>query len=213
MDCVCASKNIELLLQTIKSRSLLFDLIAISFFLLGIFLIYNEFLLYLMEKPTYSTHHQTDIQSTHIPTIRVCPQPGLDPNKVTSEGYETLYSYFAGFDSEDEVKFLGWKGNSNSHPLDILEDIAIVKNVANLIESARFYGHDDENIDSNVQLDKAVYPYGQCISLTAPRQMNSVINVEIVFNPKFIKNHKIENVRVFLKDPQFDVKSLSHLLP
>ena len=128
-----------------------------------------------MERPTYSTHHQTDVQSIHIPIIRVCSQPGLNPKKITSAGYETLCSYFAGFDTEDEGKFLGWKKKSNSHPINILEDIAIVKNVTNLIESARFFGHDDENIDSNFQLDKAVYPYGQCISLTAPSQMNSVI--------------------------------------
>ena len=107
---------------------------------------------------------------------------------------------------------MGWKGKSTSHPFDILEDMTIVKNVSNLIESARFSAHHVfEKIDSNAQLEKAMYPHGQCISLTLPSQMNSVIELKIVFNLKFIQDNKIENIRIVMKDPNIDVKSLSPL--
>ena len=125
MDCV--SHNLRLLLTKLKLRSLVFDMIGTIFFLLGLFLIYNELLPYLKERPTHSTHQQNDILSLHIPIIRVCPQPGLDLNQVTSTGYESLYSYFSGFETEEEVNFVGWKGKSKSHPFDILEEISSVK--------------------------------------------------------------------------------------
>ena len=89
----------------------MFDVIGTIFFLLGMYLIYNEFLLYLIEKPTYSTHHQTDIQKSHVPIIRVCPEPGLDHKKVTSVGYESHYSYFAGFKQRKEDN--SWDGKEN----------------------------------------------------------------------------------------------------
>ena len=204
MDCV--SHNLRLLLKKIKPRSIVFDMIGTMFFL-----IYNKLLLYMKERPTHSTHQQTDILSSHIPIIRVCPQPGLDLNQVTSSGYETLYSYFAGFQTEEEVNFIGWKGKSKSHPLDILEENSIVKNASDLVESATFHGHGVEKIDSLVQLEKAMYPFGQCISLTLTNKLIAVINLEIVFNLGYIQDHKIENVKVFMQDPQLDVKSLSPL--
>jgi hypothetical protein len=203
----CANKNIRLLIQKFKSRSLVFDLIGTTFFLLGIYLIYNEFMLYLKERPTHLTHQEIEIQPSHIPIIRICLQPGLDLNQLTSTGYETLYSYFAGFETEEEIKFIGWKGNSNRHPSDFLEHIAIVKNASNLIESAKFYGRSDEKLDGNVQLEKAMYPYGQRISITLPSQLADVIYLEIVFKFDFIRENNIEDVKVFLQDPQIAIKS------
>ena len=112
---VYVSQNIRILLQKLKPRSLVFDMIGTVFFILGVYLICYEFLLYLKEKPTHSTQQEIELQSSHIPVIRICLQPGLDLNQVSSAGYESLYAYFTGFATEEEGNFIGWKGISNRH--------------------------------------------------------------------------------------------------
>ena len=144
----CTDKNI-------KSGSLVLDILGVVFFILGIYLITKEFHLFTVEKPTHATTQSQKMQSSYIPIIKLCPQPGMDISRITGAGYSSLYAYFAGYEDEDENKFLGWSGNFSSHPFEFLETLCVLKNVSDLIISAKYFGY-QQAISALLELNRQV---------------------------------------------------------
>ena len=142
-----------------------------------------------------------------FPLIRLCPQPGLDLERLSSAGYSTVYSFFSGFQTEEESKFVGWSGNTEKHPLDFFDEVSAIHNVSDLIHSANFVGY-HANFSAQTQLTQVIYPYGQCITINPPN-VEGIINLEVVFNTDGIKKSAVHNVKVFLQDPNLDVKYLT----
>ena len=202
-----AHNYLEVLVKTLSSKQRVFDAVGLIFFILGVYLVSKEFLLFFVDRPTHSTIQDVKMDPAFIPLIRLCPQSGLDLERLTSAGYSTVYSFFSGFQTEDESKFVGWSGNTNKHPLDFLDDVSAIHNISDIILSTNFHGY-HKSISAEVELTQVIYPYGQCVTIKPPEE-EGIKNLEIVFNPDGIKNSKVHNIKVFLQDRNLDVKYLT----
>ena len=172
-------------------------------FILGLYLIYNEYHLFLVEKPTHSLIQKVPISSELFPLVQICAESGLDEKKIIAAGYETFYSFFSGFENEKEHDFLGWQGGSRRHPFDILEDLATVKASSDLLHAATFCGYDNVNIEAEIKAKRIAYPYGRCFSISPPAHMKTALSLEIAFNSSYLGN-----VKISFQDPQNYVKFL-----
>ena len=103
-------------------------------------------------------------------------------------GYDTLYAFFAGFETEEEDNFIGWNGIERKHPFELLEEIISVRNRSSLIESSTFitYVGDDFSVDENAE--RIIYPNGRCFSLPLPETMEMAMSLEVVLN----NSHRIK---------------------
>ena len=97
-----------------------------------------------------------------FPSVKVCGDPGFDVTKMRTAGYDTLYAFFAGFETEEEDNFIGWNGIERKHPFELLEEIISVSNRSSLVESSTFitYVGDDFSVEEN--RERVIYPNGRC---------------------------------------------------
>ena len=172
-------------------------------FFLGLFLIYQEFHLFLVEEPTHSIIKKVEFISKFTPIVQICAEPGINENKIIDAGYETLYAFFSGFKDEDEDLFIGWQSMSKLHPFDFLEDAVILNDSKDIVISAIFDGYDYFSVEAKLEARRILYPYGRCYSILNPKDVKNAVNLEIDLNTSYSGN-----VKIFFQDPLRDVTFL-----
>ena len=178
-------------------------------FLLGVYLIWQEFYQYFYVKPTHSSIKRIPMKKEFFPIVKVCVDPGFDANEIRKAGYETLYALFAGFKTEAEDIFLGWTGKDLKNPSEVMEETVTLRNNSSLIKSTIFLTYIGEDFRVEEQTERIIYPNGRCIGIPVPESMDTAMSLEIELNPMFIKESAIKELQIFLQDPGRDIKSIS----
>ena len=119
--------------------------------LFTLLLISQELYSFVAIKPTTTSKEEKELQTSDLPEIVLCLDPGFDSNGLEKYGY-TINKYYRG--SMDGKKFVGWNGNQTEKKSseDILEQILVVdKTFQSLLDVAAF-SKDHADMFTNVDV-------------------------------------------------------------
>ena len=63
----------------------------------ALYLIIEKVYIFLVVKPTYTSHEKREMSADDFPEIIMCPEPSIDLKAVKSKGYEAPDGYFKGY--------------------------------------------------------------------------------------------------------------------
>ena len=182
------------------------------FLLLTLYLLVEEFLAYLILKPTLTSRSQGSLKPSHFPNILICPRPSFDLGELQSLGYEHSHDYTMGvspFYHSD-----GWIGNQPAVSAEeVSQRISIIKTVEDCPETiGQFYvGEKIEEVVLEMALTRPMYPNGKCCQVVKPA-IAGVSVPRLIFYRTFQLNYtrrEVKQFRVFLSDQG----SSSHFRP
>ena len=151
-----------------------FTLVCLSLTLL---LIYQELVNFSVTRPTATSKEEKKLDTSILPEVVVCFDPGFDPEVMLKYNYP-LIKYYRGANSED--KFVGWNGGgtekkSSKNILDeiLIFDTHFINDEGELVWSLYYKEEHAEKVRVKVKPRILAYPYGRCLSISPPSQKNS----------------------------------------
>ena len=87
-------------------------MLKISFLILTLYLLAEEFRAYLILKPTLTSITQASLKPSNFPDILLCPIPSFDLGELQKLGYEHSHDYTMGVSPFYQSD--GWLGNQSA---------------------------------------------------------------------------------------------------
>ena len=98
------------------------------FLTLGLLLIIEELFTYFVLKPTLTSSSKRNIEEkVDFPQIRLCPEPSVDTEAMTSLGYSSIDFYVNGLGEWNG--WLGWAGNNSGSMEEVSEKRSVIKSI------------------------------------------------------------------------------------
>ena len=144
---------------------------------LTLFLIYQELVDFSIIRPTSNSVEEKKLQTTDIPEVVLCVDPGFNSKVLNKYGYKAV-TYYRGTMGYG-TPFVGWSGGENEtkSSQEILEE-ALTPESRFLNDSTlvgAFYTGDHVNyIAGESNLRTLAYPFGLCRSFTPPLIMTTL---------------------------------------
>ena len=102
---------------------------------LAVYLLFNEFLTFLIIKPTQTSLELTPLTKKYFPAVIVCPDPAFNLTALKNEDYKSEWRVFTGntgahFDinSRNTSNVILWGGKNNVTQKKLLEKVALADN-------------------------------------------------------------------------------------
>ena len=182
----------------------LHDVFGALCFLLSLFLIYQEYRLYFRERPRHSFigkpysismtglsgflfllgvrcgamceggSEEVAARAEWLPAVQVCIEPGLQEEAVLRAGYQTIYSFFSGFRTEEELEFVGWP-KEGGKPRPMMSEFVTVRASSDIITAATFISYNNVELAASLEPARVLYPHGQCFYVRPPPDLQDVV--------------------------------------
>ena len=172
--------------------------------LLTVFLICQEFYIYALVKPTSTSKEEKELQTSDIPDIVICTEPGFDPTVLEKYGY-TATTYYRG--SMDERNFVGWNGheNENNSAHAIIEEAFIVDNQFRSIFIGIYFSKDSVygRFDAETEFRTLSFPMGRCLLILPPKESTyhkSLNTLDIWVNKTVVNERNVSKLVVYFMD-------------
>ena len=138
-----------------------------------LFLIYDLLETFLIERPTTTTKIEKELETSDLPNVVVCLDPGFNNATAEKYGYHISF-YWAGLTTstifEYGGRFVGWNGvnSENKSSRDILEEMLLLPDRQELFVPwfSTEYFHD--YYWSNVTFRRLMFPLGRCMFVSPP---------------------------------------------
>ena len=116
-----------------------YRILKFSFLLLTLYLLTEEFIAYLILKPTLTRLSQDNLKPSNFPDILICPVPSFDLEELQRLGYEHSHDYTMGVSPFYQSD--GWIGNQSAMGAEeVSHKISIIKTVQDCPETiGQFY--------------------------------------------------------------------------
>ena len=187
--------------------------VAITLFLISDLLVTS-----LIKKPTTTTKIKKELETSDLPNVVVCLDPGFDNATAVKYGYHVSY-YWTGLTKSTRGggRFVGWNGdrNENMSSRAILEEMFLFPGRQEIVREAVFFTENyDQGYKSDVSFRHLFFPHGRCM-FSSPPSFNKTpsrkkINIfNLAFNNSAFDQAMLSSakLKVFLMDqassPQF----------
>ena len=170
------------------------------------YLIYDTIYTFAVQKPTYTSQEERNLNAKDFPEIFLCPEPAVDVDVLKSYGYSSYHEYFKGITAYGvQDPKLTWAGNNS-------EDITKVANAISTLNSSKdcpnaiFKFHiGSGSIKIKTAFDKAEYiieksmdPHHTCCRII-PSKLSKTFPVNFL-KIHFPESLKAQNFKVFMAD-------------
>ena len=181
------------------------------FAFLTFYLLCDEFHVFLVEKPTYSSSTKTIIEPSDFPTITICAYPGFNYRELENHGYEQAYKYPIG--DIEGTNQIGWIGNTTNSTYEIVADkISTIKSVKDCPSTKAFVEDKAGKMKGSsvlYELTNPLHPNGQCCRSIIPyNQSDRFIHRNDLLSFRLVAL----NFRVKLSEHRTQVKGFSMFL-
>ena len=140
-----------------------FALIKLFFALLTSYLLYQEFVTFWIDKPTYTSSSKVRIGPQDFPDITICPFPSWNQQELVKLGYSQSFEYSKG--KLHESTMFGWSENSTGISIEsVFDRISILKNKTECPFTRVMMRSEGKEIFSQVEfkLTSLYHPSGRC---------------------------------------------------
>ena len=104
-----------------------YRILKILFTILGIYLIAEECYIFIVLKPTYTSHERREMSAEDFPEIMFCPEPSINNTVLISKGYVGPEQYFKGFKKDSYFKYVNWGGKEIKDIKKVTTAISMLK--------------------------------------------------------------------------------------
>ena len=175
-----------------------FRLLKLIFTLLTVVLLYDELLIFFIERPTMASIAKTALKPTNFPSIYICARSGFNQTELSILGYEHGYKYTRGFPNDKH--FIGWTGNqSDLSQEEVAVKISTIRTTEDCPRVVAIFKVDNKKVRRTLilELTRGLYPSGQCCAAEIPAEAAKYPVYEIDFlldNQSSINQHqRIQN--------------------
>ena len=141
------------------------------------FLLFQDFYIAFIEKPTLTTHITESLQYEDFPDFMLCPEPSVDLSLMQRLGYEDYAGYMKGemgrwsdkLGNESEP-IANWAGNQSKGVVEVFKELSVLNSVSDCPDATIFYKRMREFKETkqlgvtfaNYSLSSAMFPYHRC---------------------------------------------------
>ena len=138
--------------------------LKLIFTILASYLILETFYMFLMVKPTYTSHERRKLSVEDFPEIILCPDPSIDIDALKSHGYRGADKYFKGVYDWTQVT---WTGNKSKDVKTVSEEMSTLKSNKDC-PSGELAFEDNMRVDVEFNLTKVLTPFHICCKVIPP---------------------------------------------
>ena len=183
-------------------------LLKLTFAVLTSYLLYEEFYIFLIRKPTHSSSAKIKTSFEEFPDVTICPFPSYNQPKLIALGYGQSYEFAMGVLRNSNLK--GWLGNisgikidfyqnlkvmaliiQGSSPEDVIKKVSMIRNVEECPETkVKMLDQNREIfVKINFNLTAMFHPKGKCCKVQAP--LFGIFYHETLFRQLFLRRPPI----------------------
>ena len=110
-----------------KTCDISHGLLKITFAVLTSYLLYEEFYIFLIRKPTHSSSAKIKTSSEDFPDVTICPFPSYNQPELIALGYGQSYEFAKGILHNSNLK--GWRGNISGVQIDFYQNLKVMTQI------------------------------------------------------------------------------------
>ena len=180
-----------------------FRLLKLIFTLLTVVLLYDELLIFFIERPTMASIAKTALKPTNFPSIYICASRGFNQTELSKLGYEHGYKYSRGFPNGKQ--FLGWSGNQSDLSQDeVGVKISSIRTTEDCPMVVAIFKVDNKKVKRTLvlELTRGLYPSGRCCAAQIPPEAAQypVYEIDVLLDNRNIINQNIRGFKILLSD-------------
>ena len=173
-----------------------YRLLKFIFTIWALYLIIETIYIFLVVKPTYTSHEKRELSADDFPEIIMCPEPSIDLKAVKSKGYGAPDAYFKGY--FHGFQYFSWAGNNLEDVKKVSEEVSMLKSIDDCpVGSFRFKDVDGRH-EAKFQLTKGLNPYHTCCKIIPPKlsHKHPIISIRI----SLPENSSVRSFKVSMAD-------------
>ena len=95
--------------------------LKIFFILFTVTVLFQEFMVFFIEKPTLTTVTKSKMEPDNVPVILICPDPATNLSFLLTKGYPDTFHYQVGVTGNGTAVYdlFLWSGNRQGSPLHL----------------------------------------------------------------------------------------------
>ena len=145
-------------------------LLKFIFTILASYLILETFYIFLVVKPTYTSHERRKLNADDFPEIILCPDPAINISAVNANGYRGVDKYFKGLVNNWEQ--VTWEGNKSQDVKTVSEEVATLKSIEECPDGNLVF-EENNRLDAEFSLTNALTPFHVCCKIVLPNLSKS----------------------------------------
>ena len=180
-----------------------FRVLKLIFTSLTVVLLYDELLIFFIERPTMASIAKTALKPTNFPGIYICARSGFNQTELSKLGYEHGYKYSRGFPNDKH--FIGWSGNQSdlSHE-EVGVKISTIRTTEDCPRVVANFIVDNKKVRRTLilELTRGLYPSGRCCAAEIPAEaaQSPVYELDFLMDHNNTINQNIKEFKIILSD-------------
>ena len=176
--------------------------LKIFFILFTLTVLFQEFLVFFIEKPTLTTVTKSEMEPDNFPVVLICPDPATDLSFLLTKGYPDTFHYQVGVVGNGTAisdLFL-WSGNRSENVEEIVKNSSVFKTTQDCPAMAVWWNENDELRNETLQftITRALFPNHRCCKAKPSENVKKkIINgLEVSYERGKIQNRLLESIKI-----------------
>ena len=178
--------------------------LKIFFLLLTLLVLFQEFVVFFIEKPTLTTVTKSEMGPDNLPVVLICPDPATDLSFLLTKGYPDTFHYHVGVTANDTTvhdMFL-WGGKGLENVEEIVMNSSVFKTTEDCPAVQVWWNENNEFEYEYLQftITRAIFPNHRCCRAKPSENVKKkIINgLEIYYENGKIQNKRLESIKLLL---------------
>ena len=178
--------------------------LKIFFILLTLLVLFQELVVFFIEKPTLTTVTKSQMGPDNLPVVLICPDPATDLSFLLTKGYPDTFHYQVGMIANDTTvhdAFL-WSGNMSENVEEIVRNSSVFKTAEDCPAMQVWWNENNEFEYEFLQftIARAIFPNHRCCRpIPSEKVKKKIINgFEVFYQKGKIKNQLLESIKLLL---------------
>ena len=179
--------------------------LKIIFIFLTGFVLFEELVVFLFDKPTLTTVVKTEMTPEHFPEVLVCPDPPIDLSLVLPRGYQDGYHYQLGITGNDtNYQAYLWSGNRSENVEKIVNEITLLQSEEDCPMTVVWW-NENEKLGFevvNVSLTRALFPNHRCCRVLMSDNLRSKVikGIEVRYEQEKYRGKLLDTWKMLMFD-------------
>ena len=180
--------------------------LKIFFLLLTVMVLFQEFVVFFIEKPTLTTVTKSKMEPDNLPVVLICPDPATDLSFLLTKGYKDNFHYQIGVTGNDTSvhELFLWSGNMSENVEDIVSNASVFKTTEDCPKMQVWWNENDEFKYEYLQftMTRAIFPNHRCCRpIPSENVKKKILNgFNIYYENGKVQNKLLESIKLLLFD-------------
>ena len=178
--------------------------LKIFFIILTLIVLFQEFVLFFIEKPTLTRVTKSKMGPDNFPVVLICPDPATDISFLMTKGYPDTFHYHVGITANDTTESVlsRWSGNGLENVEEIAMNSSVFKTTEDCPAMQVWWNENNQFGNEYLQftITRAMFPNHRCCRASPSDNVKKKIihGFEIFYKKGKQKNKHLESIKLLL---------------